>query len=77
MNPMEALQMFSQLQSNPNPMATMQQLFGNDPRFQQAMKMAEGRSPQELQQVVMNLAQTRGIDPRMVQGLMQQMGLKP
>ena len=49
MNPMEIMQIFNQLKSNPNPMVLMQQMYGNNPMFQQALNMAKGKSPAELQ----------------------------
>ena len=56
MNPMEIMQIFNQLKSNPNPMVLMQQMYGNNPMFQQALNMAKGKSPAELQQTLINLA---------------------
>ena len=53
MNPMEIMQIFNQLKSNPNPMVLMQQMYGNNPMFQQALNMAKGKSPTELQQTLM------------------------
>ena len=76
MNPMNFMQMFNQLRGNPNPMGMMQQMFGGNPTFQQAMNMARGKNPMELQQTVMNLAHTRGMNPQDLQGLMQSFGLK-
>lgn len=75
MNPM-MMQLFNQLRGNPNPMGMMQQMFGGNPAFQQAMNMVQGKSPQELQQTVMNLAQTRGIPPQQLNSLMQNFGTR-
>ena len=36
-------------------------LIGNDPRFQRAMTMLQGKTPAEMQQVVMNMISTQGI----------------
>ena len=47
------MQIFNQLKSNPNPMVLMQQMYGNNPMFQQALNMAKGKSPTELQQTLM------------------------
>lgn len=76
MNPMEIMQMFNQLRSNPNPMALMQQMFGGNPMFQQALNMSKGKSPLEMQQAIMNLAQTKGIDPTVINNLLNQFGFK-
>ena len=43
------------LQNSANPMAILQQKFGNNPAFQQAMKVANGKSPEEIQQFVSNM----------------------
>lgn len=51
-NPM---QMFN---GNGNPFTQIQ----NNPLFQRAQKMAEGKSPAEIQQIAKNLCQQRGID---------------
>lgn len=76
MNPMEIMQMFNQLRSNPNPMALMQQMFGDNPMFQQALNMSKGKSPLEMQQTIINLAQTKGIDPTVINNLLNQFGFK-
>lgn len=76
MNPMEIIQMFNQIKSNPNPMALMQQMFGGNPMFQQALNMSKGKSPLEMQQTIMNLAQTKGIDPTVIDNLLNQFGFK-
>lgn len=60
------LQMIGMLNGKDNPQQMMgqmmtQQLQGN-PLFQRAQQMAQGKSPQELEQVAKNLCQQRGID---------------
>jgi hypothetical protein len=40
----------------------MNQQLQNNPLFQRAQQMAQGKSPQELEQVAKNLCQQRGID---------------
>lgn len=76
MSPMEVMQMFNQIKSNPDPMALMQQMFGGNPMFQQALNMSKGKSPLEMQQTIMNLAQTKGIDPTVINNLLNQFGFK-
>ena len=70
------MQMFTQLKGTPNPMGAMQQMFGGNPMFQQAMNMAQGKSPEQLQQTFMNLAQTKGMNPHMVSMMLQQLGMR-
>lgn len=45
----------------PNIEAIMTQLLGQDPRFTRAMNMMRGKTPAEMQQVVMNMAMTQGV----------------
>ena len=45
-----------------NPQQGMEQMFGNNPVFQQARKMAEGKSPEQMKETVLNLAKTQGVD---------------
>lgn len=75
-NPMQIFQLIGQLKSNPNPMNAMQGMFGNNPMFQQAINMVQGKSPQEQKQTVMNYCQTKGIDFNQIQTMAQQMGFK-
>lgn len=62
-NPMQMMGMFSG-RSNPQQMVSqmMNQQLQNNPLFQRAQQMAQGKSPQELEQVAKNLCQQRGID---------------
>ena len=54
----------------------MQKMLGNNPMFGRAMEMAQGKSPEQLKETVMNLAQQRGIDPQQAQQLLSQFGIK-
>lgn len=46
-----------------NPMEMMlNQMLGNNPMFQRAKQMAEGKNEQELKQIASNLCKQRGID---------------
>ena len=45
-----------------NPQQGMERMFGNNPVFQQARKMAEGKSPEQMKETVLNLAKTQGVD---------------
>ena len=56
------LQLIGMLRSAPNPIDMMQQLFGNNSQFQRVMQIAQGKSPQELEQYVRNLYQSQGQD---------------
>lgn len=67
------LQLIGMLQNANNPMALMQQVLGTNPQFKQVMQIAQGKSPQELEQYVRNLAQGQNID---LKQLAYQFGLK-
>ena len=49
----------------------MQQLQSN-PLYQRAMQMAQGKSPEQLQQVAQNLCQQKGIDINQAYAVFQQ-----
>jgi hypothetical protein len=70
MNPMQLIQMISQ---SANPMQFMMGMFGQNPIFQQAMQMAQGKTTDQLKQTVQNVASQKGIDLDSVQ---RQFGIK-
>jgi hypothetical protein len=47
--------MMSILQNNKNPMQILQNQFGNNPTFQQALKIAEGKDSNQLKSFVNNI----------------------
>lgn len=49
------------MQRGGNPLQMMQQM-GNNPVVSQGMRMIQGKSPQQLQQMAENMARERGID---------------
>lgn len=67
------LQLMGMLQNAQNPMVIIQQVFGNNPQFKQVMQIAQGKSPQELEQYVRNLYQSQGQD---INKMASQFGLK-
>lgn len=67
------LQLMGMLQNAQNPMGMLQQLFVNNPQFKQVMQIAQGKSPQELEQYVRNLYQSQGQD---INTIASQFGLK-
>lgn len=72
-NPMQLFYMLSQ---NPNPMSMMSQLMGGNPFFQQAMKMTEGKNPNEIKQIVNNIASQKGITQEQLNGMFSMFGFK-
>lgn len=56
-----------------NPMQLMSQMAANNPQMAQAMQMIQGKSPEQLQQMAMNMARDNNID---LGQLAQQLGLQ-
>lgn len=75
-NPMEIVQLLSQIKSSGNPTMAMQTMFGNNPAYSRAVEMSKGKSPQEIQQIVKNLAKERGIDEAQLQQMASMFGIK-
>lgn len=72
-NPMQILNL---LQNNANPMAVMNQMFGNNPIFQQVMQMTQGKNPMQIQQIIKNVAHERGMNEQQLNQFINQFGLK-
>lgn len=72
----EMLQMLNQLRNSPNPMMLMQQMFGDNPIFNNAMRMAQGKSPQEMQQLIRNIAYQRGMSDMDLNNFLSQFNLR-
>ena len=73
MNLMQVIQMLNQ--SN-NPAGLVQGAFGNNPLMQRALKMGEGKSEEELKQIVVSMAKNRGMDESQLANYLSQFGLK-
>lgn len=56
------LQLLGMLQNAQNPMGLLQQLYGNNPQFGQVMQIIRGKTPQQLEQYVRNLAKGQNIN---------------
>lgn len=76
LNPMQMIQAFGQLKAAQNPLQMMQQMFSGDPTFNRAMQMAQGKSPQQVEQIVRNLCQERGLDFEQLKQNFSQLGMK-
>lgn len=59
---MQVLQMAAQIRNNPNPEQMFMKMFGNNPEVQGIMNQYRGMNEQQLQGMVQNLCQQRGID---------------
>lgn len=70
MNPLQMVQM---LRGAQNPMQTMMQLSQQNPQLNQIMQMTNGKTPAQMEQMVRQAAQQRGVD---INQLAQQLGIK-
>lgn len=57
--------------SGGNPMQIMTGMFGNNPMFQQAVNMANGKSAEQIQQVAKNICGQKGIDYNSIQNMFE------
>lgn len=55
-----------------NPMQMLQQMAGQNPQAAQAMRLIQGKNPQQLRQIAENMAKERGVD---LDQMAKQMGL--
>lgn len=72
-NPMQFL---SLLQNNTNPMGLMNQMFGSNPIYQQVMQMTQGKNPNQIQQIIKNVAHEKGMNEQQLNQFISQFGLK-
>ena len=49
---------------------------GNNPLFQRAIQMTQGKSEEEIKQIVLNVAQERGISKDKLNAMLSQFGYK-
>ena len=76
-NPMQIMGMMNQLRGNDKPLGMLQGMYGNNPNYAQVMQMVQGKSPQQMQQMVMQLAQKQVIPQEQLQQMLAQLGVKP
>lgn len=60
------------MRSGGNPMYLLQQMAAQDPQVSQAMRMIQGKSPQQLRSMAENMAKERGVS---LEGMANQMGI--
>lgn len=73
MNPM---QMLAMLNSSGNPDMMLQQMAQQNPLLNRAMTMAQGKSPQELRAIAINLAKQQGMTEQDVDNMAKSFGLR-
>lgn len=74
MNP-QMLNTLKMLSNCNNPLAMMQQMYGNNPKFQQFMGMVNGKTPQETEQFIKNMFNEQGINFDNLMNIARQFGL--
>lgn len=72
---MNPLQLISMIKQNNNPINFMQNILGSNPQFKRVMQMVDGKTPEEMKQVAMNLCEQQGIDFSQAVNQMKSMGL--
>ena len=75
-NPLQMMQMLSQINNSQNPLQVLQGMYGNNPAFNRAMEMAKGKSPDELENTVKNLCKQSNIDFEQMKNMMKSMGIR-
>ena len=60
------------MRSGGNPMYLLQQMTAQDPQVSQAMRMIQGKSPQQLRSMAENMAKERGVS---LESMANQMGI--
>lgn len=69
----QMMQIMQLMRSGGNPMTLLNQMTGNNPMVGQLMQSMQGKSPDALRQMAMNIAKERGID---LDQFAQQFGMK-
>lgn len=73
---MNIFQMMQMVQQAGNPMGIMQQFAGQNPLMSRAMQMGQGKSPEQIQNIVRNLAKQKGMNDEQLNQFLNQFGLK-
>lgn len=73
MMPMNPMQIIQAVQRGANPNQLMMQLAQNSPEIRQAMQLINGKTPEQIQQMVHQRAQQLGVD---LNQLAQQWGVQ-
>lgn len=73
---MNLMQIVQALRAGQNPEAALRQMANQNPMVSQAMKIIEGKSPQQINQIAANMARERGMDyNQFAQQIKQTLGL--
>lgn len=69
----QMMQIMQLMRSGGNPMTLLNQMTGNNPMVSSLMQSMQGKSPEALRQMAMNIAKERGVD---LNQFAQQFGMK-
>ena len=73
---MNLMQIVQALRASRNPEAALRQMANQNPMVSQALKIIEGKSPQQINQIAANMARERGMDyNQFTQQIKQTLGL--
>lgn len=67
------MQLVQLVRNGGNPMDMLGKMAGQNPQIAQAMRMMQGKTPQQLQKMAQNMASERGVD---IGRLMQDLGIQ-
>lgn len=73
---MDLLQLIQMMQNSNNPMGILEQVSSRNPLMSRAVQMSSGKSVGELQNIVRNLAQQRGMNEQQLNEFLSHYGLK-
>jgi hypothetical protein len=69
----QMMQIMNLMRNGGNPMTLLNQMTGNNPMVSSLMQSMQGKSPEALRQMAMNIAKERGVD---LNQFAQQFGMK-
>lgn len=69
----QMMQIMQLMRNGGNPMTLLNQMTGNNPMVSSLMQSMQGKSPEALRQMAMNIAKERGVD---LNQFAQQFGMK-
>lgn len=72
-NPMQLMNLIA---NNNSPMQLIQQMFGNNAIMGRAIQMGQGKSPEQIQQIIKNIAHEKGMTDEQLNQFISNFGLK-
>lgn len=75
-SPFELYQIYCSVMGYSNPMQAFQRMFGNNPVFNRLNQMIDGKSEEEVKQIVLNLCKERGLNVEKGISMLRNVGFK-